>query len=105
MDILRYNDYQAEDADFLLDALIYGVGAELMFNDNEGKTRFRLINPMTCFGVYDDSLTGDLMYFVRMYKASEWDNSNTYYVDVYGANSIKHYEMSGDNGSLRAISE
>lgn len=37
MDILRYNDYQAEDSDFLLDALIYGVAAELMFMDASGK--------------------------------------------------------------------
>jgi SPP1 family phage portal protein len=45
MDIMRYNDYQAEDADFLLDALIYGVAAELMYIDTNSQTRFRLINP------------------------------------------------------------
>ena len=59
MEILRYNDYQAEDADFLLNALIYGTSAELMYNDSQSKTRFKLINPTQCFGVYDDSLTGD----------------------------------------------
>lgn len=104
MDILRYNDYQAEDADFLLDALVYGVAAELMYNDATGQTRFRLINPTTCFGVYDDSLTGDLMYFVRMYKASDWDDSDLYYVDVYSDFDIKHYKMSGMNGYLELIS-
>ena len=78
MNILKYNDYQTEDSDFLLDALVYGVAAELMYIDNMGQTRFRLIDPTTCFGIYDDSLTGDLMYFVRMYKASDWDDSNIY---------------------------
>ena len=34
MNILRYNDFQTEDSDFLLDALIYGAAAELMYNDN-----------------------------------------------------------------------
>lgn len=105
MDILKYNDYQAEDADFLLDALIYGTAAELMYIDNEGQTRFRLINPTQCFGVYDDSLTGDLMYFVRMYKASDWDDSDTYNVDVYSDASIKHYTMSGMSGFLTFVSE
>ena len=100
MNILRYNDYQSEDSDFLLDALIYGTAAELMYNDNEGQTRFRLINPTQCFGIYDDSLTGDLMYFVRMYKASDWDNSDLYYVDVYTDYSIKHYTMNGMSGFL-----
>lgn len=99
MDILRYNDYQAEDSDFLLDALIYGTACELMYIDADSQTRFRLINPTTCFGVYDDSLTNDLLYFVRMYKANEWDNSDTYYIDVYSDNDIKHYTMSGENGN------
>lgn len=103
MDILRYNDYQSEDCDFLQDALIYGVAAELMYIDNESKTRFRLINPTQCFGVYDDSLTADLLYFVRMYKANEWDNANTYNVDVYTDNEIRHYTMNGTQGNLTAI--
>ena len=105
MNILRYNDFQTEDSDFLLDALIYGAAAELMYNDNDGKTRFKLINPTTCFGIYDDSLTGDLMYFVRMYKTNEWDESNQYNVDVYSDYDIKHYTMSGKNGGLTFISE
>lgn len=33
MDILRYNDHQAQDAEFLLNALVYGVAAELMYID------------------------------------------------------------------------
>lgn len=105
MDILRYNDYQAEDSAFLLDALIYGVAAELMFIDAAGQTRFRLINPTQCFGVYDDSLTGDLMYFVRMYKASEWDESNTFNVDVYTDYVVRHYTMAGENGNLSFVNE
>ena len=98
MNILKYNDYQAQDASFLLDALVYGVACELMYIDNQAQTRYRLINPTTCFGVYDDTLTGDLMYFVRMYKASDWDDSNTYKVDVYSDTEIKHYTMSGQMG-------
>lgn len=105
MNILRYNDYQAEDSDFLLDALVYGTAAELMYLDTEGQTRFRLINPTQCFGIYDDSLTGDLMYFVRIYKANEWDNSDLYYVDVYSDYNVKHYTMSGMSGYLTFKSE
>lgn len=105
MEILRYNDYNAEDADLLLNALIYGVAAELMYIDAHAQTRFRLINPTQCFGVYDDSLTGDLIYFVRMYKANEWDSTDTYKVDVYNEHTIKHYEMAGANGALTFISE
>ena len=105
MEILKYNDYQAEDADLLLDALIYGVSAELMYIDKDGKTRFRLINPTSCFGVYDDSLTGDLTHFVRWYKANDWDDSDIYNVDVYSDYDIKHYKMNGLSGFLTFVSE
>lgn len=105
MNILRYNDFQAEDSEFLLNALIYGTAAELMYIDAESKVRFRLINPTQCFGVYDDSLSSDLLYFVRMYKVSDWDNSDTYNVDVYSDYSIRHYTMQGKNGFLTFVSE
>ena len=105
MSILKYNDYQAQDSDLLLDALIYGTAAELMYIDASGHTRFRLINPTSCFGVYDDSLSGDLMYFVRMYKVSDWDDTDTYNVDVYSDYDVKHYRMTGTNGYLHFVSE
>lgn len=105
MDILRYNDYQAEDSDFLLDALVYGIATELMYIDNAGQTRFRLINPTQCFGVCDDTLTGDLLYFVRMYQANDWNDSDLYYVDVYSDFSVKHYTMNGLNGYVNFLTE
>ena len=105
MDILRYNDYNAEDTAFLQDALICGVANELMYHDTNGQVRFRIINPLTCFGVYDDSLTGDLLYFVRMYEVSEWDDTDIYKVDVYSDTLIKHYQMAGRNGALTFIDE
>jgi SPP1 family phage portal protein len=105
MNILRYNDYQAEDADFLLNALIYGTAAELMYLDSAAQTRFRLIDPTQCFGIYDDSLTGDLMYFARFYKQNEWDDSDIYCVDVYSDFDIKHYTMEGKGGALAYVGE
>lgn len=105
MNILRYNDYQAEDSDFLLDALVYGRAAELMYTDEEGKVRFRLINPTQCFAIYDDSLTGDLLYFVRMYPVNEWDNADIWNVDVYSNYDIRHYTMSGSNGALTFVND
>jgi SPP1 family phage portal protein len=105
MDILRYNDYQTEDNEFLLNALVYGVASELMYIDEESKTRFRTIDPTTCFGVYDDSLTGDLLYFVRFYRVNEWDDSNTYNIDVYTDSLVKHYTMNGLHGQITPTGE
>ncbi len=104
-DVLKYNDHRTEDSDFLLQALIYGTANELMYIDNESKVRFRLINPTDSFGVFDDSLTCDLLYFVRMYEASDWDDSNLHYVDVYSEKMIQHYTMQGKDGQLTFIGE
>lgn len=105
MDVLRYNDYQTEDSEFLLDALKYGIAYELMYIDEAAQVRFRLINPTSAFAIFDDSLTDDLLYFVRMYKANDWDESDLYKVDVYSDISIKHYTMAGANGSLSFVDE
>lgn len=105
MNILRYNDYQAEDANFLTDALVYGTAAELMYVDDYGKTRFQLINPLQCFGVYDDGLSADLIYFVRFYQVNDWDDNDTYFVDVYNGTNMKRYQMTGLNGQLSFIEE
>lgn len=105
MEVLNYNDYQSEDSDFLLDALKYGIAYELMYLDNEAQVRFRLINPLTAFAIFDDTLTGDLLYFVRMYKVNDWNESDTYNVDVYSDYSIKHYTMAGYNGNLTFVAE
>lgn len=105
MEVLKYNDFQTEDADFLLDALVYGRAAELMYFDEEGQTRFRLINPQQCFAVYDDSLTGDLTHFVRWYDANQWDDSNEYFVDVYSNQTVKHYKTGGIDGYFNFLGE
>lgn len=105
MDILRYNDYQAEDSEFLLNALVYGKAAELMYTDEIGKVRFRQIDPTKCFAVYDDSLKGDLLYFVRIYPVNEWDDVDNYNVDVYNDYIVKHYTMDGVAGNLTYINE
>lgn len=105
MNILRYNDYQAEDSDYLLDALIYGVANELMYMDNESKVRFRLIDPAMSFGIFDDSLTQDLLYFVRIYKQNAWSDDDIHCVDVYDDYYVKHYTMTGMNGGLKFVGE
>lgn len=105
MDVLIYNDYQTQDSSLLLDALIYKVAYELMYLDENSKVRFKLINPLQCFAIYDDSLNGDLIGFVRMYPVDEWDNENTYKVDLYLDSVIQHFEMSGENGYLHFIDE
>ena len=43
MEVLDYNDHNAEDCNFLRDALIYGVAHELMYIDHNSKARFTTV--------------------------------------------------------------
>ena len=96
MDILRYNDFESQDSQLIHTALLHGISHELMFIDSDAKTRFKLIDPLTCFGIYDNSLTADLLYFVRFYKMNDWDDKDQdYALDVYNDKSVKHYIMKG----------
>lgn len=105
MGILKANDYQTQDSDFMLNALKHGVAAELCFLDSAANVRFKQIDPLQCFGVYDDSLGGDLLYFVRFYPVNEWDDTDNWQVDLYSNSTIKHYSMDGKCGQLQFIGE
>ena len=104
MEVLDYNDHNAEDCNFLRDALIYGVANELMYVDNDSKARFTTVSPLSSFGIFDDCLNGELLYFVRWYKQSDWDDSQNYFLDVYTDSEIRHYTMLGLNGPLEFLS-
>lgn len=45
------------------------------------------------------------MYFVRIYRINEWEDTERYAVDVYSDLDIKHYTMLGLNGSLTFVGE
>lgn len=105
MDVLRYNDYQSADSDLLKDGLNFGVANELMYIDDEGKTRFKLISPLNSFGIFDGSLTADLLYFVRFYKIDDWDDTDKWALDVYTNTSIKHYRINGIGATPVFINE
>lgn len=103
MKVLNYNDYQQEDSQYLEDALIYGVAYELQWIDGEGNERFSLVSPDMAFPIYDNSLESDLLYFVRYYMVSEFDETLQYNVEVYSSSEIATYRMNGQGGALQFI--
>lgn len=47
------------------------------------------------FPIYDNSLESDLLYFVRYYVVSEFDETLQYNVEVYSSSEITTYRMNG----------
>lgn len=104
-DAINYNDADAEDMAFLMNALIYGVAYELQWLDRDSKNRFSQINPLNAFAIFSNTLDCELLYFVRWYDADAFDNSDSVYIEVYSANSIVTYKSLSLGSSLQLVKE
>ena len=92
-DILKYNDSKTADAQFLLNALKYGVAYEILYLDETAHTRFAVLDSRQVIPLYANDLTGDLLAAIRYYPVQTWDGDviTRYNVDVYTDREIAHY--------------
>lgn len=105
-EVINYNDSAAEDMRWISNALVYGVGYELKWLDKQSQVRYTQINPLTCFAIYDNTLDGDLLYFVRWYSASTvYSEEEKLIVEVYSATDKKRYECKALGDALTFIDE
>lgn len=102
---INYNDPTSEDIAWCMNALVYGVGYELYWLDKNAQVRFSQVSPLNAFPVYDNSLDSELLYFVRWYEASNLDDSELYYLEVYSPIDKKTYKMEGMGGKLEFVGE
>ena len=104
-EVINYNDDESENTNWLLNALIYGVGYELHWIDNDAQERYSQISPLNCVAVHAASLENELLYFIRWYDVSDFDDDDLLCVEVYDAHSKKTYHCHGLVGALEFISE
>ena len=104
-EVINYNDDESENTNWLLNALIYGVGYELHWIDNDAQERYSQISPLNCVAIHTASLERELLYFIRWYDVSDFDDSDLLCVEVYDAYSKKTYHCHGLVGALEFISE
>lgn len=104
-EVINYNDDESENTNWLLNALIYGVGYELHWIDNDAQERYSQISPLNCVAVHAASLENELLYFIRWYDVSDFDDDDLLCVEVYDAHSKKTYHCHGLVGALEFVSE
>ena len=104
-EVINYNDDESENTNWLLNALIYGVGYELHWIDSDAQERYSQISPLNCVAVHAASLENELLYFIRWYDVSDFDDDDLLCVEVYDAHSKKTYHCHGLVGALEFISE
>lgn len=91
MDVLRYNDFHAEDTELLRKALIYGVAYEICYIDDDGKQRFTTLNSTECIPVYDNTIEQKLLAVIRFYSILDSLGNTKKYIEVYDNENISVY--------------
>ena len=104
-EVINYNDDESQNINWLMNALIYGVGYELHWIDSDAQERYSQISPLNCVAVHAASLENELLYFIRWYDVSDFDDSDLLCVEVYDAHSKKIYHCHGLVGALEFIGE
>lgn len=105
MDVINYNDSEAEDIQFLESALTYGIGYELFWLDKDAQVRFSQINPVDAFPIYANDLDKELLAFVRWYDADNLSDDELVFVEVYDSTKKSIYKCKGINGALEWIAD
>lgn len=103
-DILNYNDVSNEDAEMLKNALIFGTAFEVMWIDDDGKQRFRVLDSRECIPIYYNDLEETLCAVIRFYATNNLSLlDNDYYVDVYTEKEIVSYKSDNSFASFQTI--
>ncbi|MGE4213596.1 MAG: phage portal protein [Anaerotignaceae bacterium] len=77
------------------DVSIYGIGAELLFINEDKEVHFEKLNPTTVIPIYSTSITKELLYCIRFWDTRDiLSNDTTTNIEVYSANDIRYYKKS-----------
>ena len=105
-DILKYNDVVDADAELFRKGIIYGRGAEIYYFDEDGKPRFKELDPVTVLPIYDDTLNADLLYSVRMWTDNtEAMLSPDYWVEVSDDKTRTLYKSAPGFASFQLVKQ
>ena len=103
-DVLNYNDYEDEDSELMKDLLIYGEAVEILYIDEDSKTRFNRLNPLECIPVYRNTLDEQLNCVIRTYKIKLTNElEESWYVEVYKDDGIDVYKSQPGFATLQLI--
>lgn len=104
IDVFNYNDIKNADATLLRNALIYGVGYEICYIDEDAKERFKSIDSREVIPVYDDTLEKNLLYVIRYYKKPTWkDEELSYVIEIYTDSEVLTYDSNSAFSSLSLL--
>lgn len=103
-DVLNYNDVASVDSQLLRNALIFGVGYEMMWIDEDAKQRFRVVDSREIIPLYYNTIDQELAAVIRFYVADTVEQ-NQYYVELYMPTVTFVYKSDMSFSSFQLIDE
>lgn len=103
IDVLKSNDYQNSDSEWLKNALIYGQAPQLCYINEKQEKRFKNISPEQVIPVYAADLDEELLYVIYYYPIVDWDSDaweNRYSINVYDKDTITHFTSDSSFNNL-----
>lgn len=77
------------------DCSIFGIGAELLFINENKQVQFEKLDPTTVIPIYSTAITKELLYCIRFWETRDiLSNDTTTNIEVYSANDIRYYKKS-----------
>lgn len=93
-DLYNYNDEAAENSQLAKDASIFGEAYEMLYLDENTDIRFCKVDPTNCIPIYDNTIEGELLYFIRYYDEEDIVSGNTTtYVEVFSRTYRQLFSM------------
>lgn len=88
------------------DCSIYGIGAELLFINENKQVQFEKLDPTTVIPIYSTAITKELLYCIRFWETTDiLSNNTTTNIEVYSANDIRYYKKSISGTVLTGIED
>ena len=103
-DLYNYNDEAAENSQLAKDASIFGEAYEMLYLDENTDIRFCKLDPTNCIPIYDNTIEGELLYFIRYYDEEDIVSGNTTtFVEVFSRTYRQLFSMT--LGAITLIEE
>lgn len=103
--VINYNDDNAENVQWLGNALKYGIAYELQWLDEFVQPRYSQVSPLNGFVVRDNTLEKKILYFVRWYDIDNYTDNNKVCVEVYSSTAVTTYIADGIGSALTFLGE
>jgi len=103
-EILEYNDEQSNNIELTKDTCKFGVGYELLWMDEAADIRFKRVDALNAFPIYDNTLEEDIIYFVRHYADNVLDTSSRT-IEIYSKYEVHYYSKNNEQISYVSSTE